>query len=112
MSQLIDTPTRVTNKTSTCINPILTIIPQQHSDTNVANISSSNNYMIYTCINVKVERKQLKTIRYHNYKKFVKEMFLTEVSASSVFSGVNEIPEVFAAKEMEKCWRRISFHLK
>ncbi len=33
------------------------------------------------------------------------EKLLTEVSASSVVSGVNDIPEVFSAKEMEKCWR-------
>ncbi len=80
-------------------------MPEQHSDTNVAIISLSDHYMIYTCINIKVERKQHKTIRYRNYKKFVMEKFLTEVSASSVFSGVNEICEVFSSKEMEKCWR-------
>ncbi len=105
MSQLIDTPTRVTNKFSTCIDLILTTLPEQHSDTNVATISLSDHCMIYTCINIKVERKQHKTIRYHNYKNFEMEKFLIEVSASSVFSGVNEIPEVFSAKEMEKYWR-------
>ncbi len=105
MSQLIDTPTRVTNKSSTCIDLILTTMPEQHSDTNVATISLSDHYLIYTCINIKVERKQHKTIRYLNYKKFVMQTFLTEVSASSVFSGVNEIAEVFSAKKMEKCWR-------
>ncbi len=104
MSQLIDTPTRVTNKSSTCIYLILTTMPEQHSDTNVATISLSDHYMIYTYININVERKQHKTIRYRNYKMFVMEKFWTEVSDSSVFSGVNEIPEVFSAKEMEKCW--------
>ncbi len=44
------------------------------------------------------------------------EKILTEVSASRVFSRVNEIPEVFSAKEMEKCWRAwkdefLSMHL-
>ncbi len=80
-------------------------MPEQYSDTNVATISLSDHYMIYTCINIKVEIKQHKTIRYRNYTKFVMETFLTEVSASSFFSGVNEIPEVFSAKEMKKCWR-------
>ncbi len=88
MSQLIDTPTRVTNKSSTCIDLILTTMPEQHSDTNVATISLSDNYMIDTCININVERKQHKTIRYRNYKKIVMETFLTEVSALSVLSGV------------------------
>ncbi len=41
--------------------------------------------MIYTPIYIKVERKQHKTIRYRNYKKFVMDKFLTEVSASSIF---------------------------
>ncbi len=80
-------------------------MPEQHSDTNMATISLSDHYMIYTSINIKVERKQHKTIRYRNYKKIVMEKFMTEVSASSVFSGVNKIPEVFSAKEMDKCWR-------
>ncbi len=70
---------------------ILTTMPEQHSDTNVATISLSDHYMIYTCINIKIERKQHKTIKYHNYKKFVTEKFLTEVSASRVFSNVNQM---------------------
>ncbi len=73
-------------------------MPEQHSDTNVGAISLSDHYMIYTCINIKVERKQHKTIRYRNYKKFVMETILTEVSVSSVFSKLNEIPEVVSAK--------------
>ncbi len=75
MSQLNDTPTRVTNKSSTCIDLILTTMPEQHSDTNVAAISLSDHYMIYTCINIKVERKQHKIIRYRNYERFVMETF-------------------------------------
>ncbi len=76
MSKFIDTPTRVTNKSSTCIDLILTTMPEQHSDTSVAAIFLSDHYMIYTCINIKVERKQHKTIRYRNYKKFVMEKFI------------------------------------
>ncbi len=68
MYQLIDTSTRVTNKSSTCIDIILTKRPEQHSDTNVATISLSDHYMIYISINITVERKQHKTIRYRNYK--------------------------------------------
>ncbi len=33
------------------------------------------------------------------------EKLLTEVSASSISSKVNAIPEVLSAKETEKCWR-------
>ncbi len=60
MSKLIDTPTRVTNKSSTYIDLILITMREQHSDANVAIISLSDHYMIYTCINIKVERKQHK----------------------------------------------------
>ncbi len=36
---------------------------------------------------------------------FVMDTFLTKVSASSIFSKLNEIPEVVLAKEIEKYWR-------
>ena len=70
LTQMINKPTRVTTSSSTCIDHLLSSIPQKHILCDVATISMSDHYMIYTCVNIIMERKQHKTRRFRDYKSF------------------------------------------
>ena len=50
LTQMINKPTRVTTSSSTCIDHLLSSIPQKHIICDVAKIFMSDHYMIYTCI--------------------------------------------------------------
>lgn len=90
LRQLVDKPTRVTSKSSKCIDVILSSMPEKHRFTDVAKIALSDHFLIYTCIDVNVTRKPHKTIRYRDYKNFNAEMFLNEVKQCKVLNMQNE----------------------
>ena len=67
---MINKPTKVTTSLLTCIDHLLSSIPQKHIICDVAKMSMSDHYMIYTCNNTIMERKQHKIRRFRDYKSF------------------------------------------
>ena len=84
MSQIIDKPTRVTDRSSTLIDVILTTMPEKHKSTEVFKISLSDHFLIFTCIDVKLDRMKHKTIRFRCYKNFDRDLFMNDLRQSRV----------------------------
>ena len=99
MTQLILRPTRVTQRSTSLIDVILSTIPECHQHTDVFKLSLSDHYLIYTNVNIKVDRKDHKTVRYRSYKNFVPDDYIKDLCQSEVFSR-----EGLDDKEMEEVW--------
>ena len=70
MTQIITQPTRVTDKSSTLIDVILTTMPELHTQLNneVFETTLSDHFLIYTCINTPSKANHHKTVKYRCYK--------------------------------------------
>ena len=109
LRQLVDKPTRVTEKSAKCIDVIMSTMPEKHRFCDVANIALSDHYLVYTCIDVDVKRKPHKTIRYRDYKNFNVNDFVQDVKECSTLyheQGVNN--ETPSWSDWKKEFLRIS----
>ena len=103
LSQLITKPTRVTNKSSTLIDVILSSKPEYHHCTDVFRFSLSDHFMIYTCIDAPLQHKKHKEVTFRCYRDFSEAAFLNELSSSSL-NGIcfNSTDDVTSAWQMWK----------
>ena len=62
MTQIITKPARVTDKSSTLIDVILTTMPELHTYTEVFEITLGYHFLIYTCINTPCKANHHKTV--------------------------------------------------
>lgn len=89
LTQLVSTPTRVTNKTSSIIDHIYTNSSQNISHYFVSNISISDHYPVCLTIKGKLKHpsdKQHTSIKYRCYKKFDEKLFCRDLLCSNISS--------------------------
>ena len=86
LKQLVDQPTRITNSSKTLLDVILSSIPEKHNVTGVARISLSDHFLVYTCLNYRVNRRNHKTVKYRDYKNFNEDSFLQDMFNCQIFS--------------------------
>ena len=72
--QLIEEPTRITTKSSTLLDIILTNRPHKHGSSGVQKVTMSDHYMTWTSIPVILDRVAHTQIRFRNYKCIVNEV--------------------------------------
>ena len=77
MTQIITKPTRLTDKSSTLIDVILTTMPELHTNTEVFEITLSDHFLIYTCTDTTSKANHHKTVKYRCYKTFDDQAWLT-----------------------------------
>ena len=88
MTQIISKPTRVTDKSSTLSDVILTTMPELHTNTEVFEITLRDHFLIYTCINMPCKANHHKTVKYRCYKNFNNDAFLYDLSNSELCTKV------------------------
>jgi hypothetical protein len=107
LSQLITKPTRVTNKSSSLIDVILSTCPEKHVFTGVQPIALSDHSLIYTIVNMSKKIRPHKEIRYRNYKDFNEIIFLSDCEIK--FANINGILQEHEKSkcndsQIEYCW--------
>ena len=80
--QLIESPTRVTETSSTIIDHIYTTLPNKHIRSGVIETSLSDHYLIYTILNSKHKTSPPKEIKIRCYKNFSTNAFIDEIANS------------------------------
>ena len=99
LTQIVDKPTRVTDKTSSLLDIILTSDPMDHTHTEVLPFTFSDHYIVYTCLNVVPKYGKHRTVTYRCYKQFDPSLFLDDLydadifkdSSYSKFDGVEDL---------------------
>ena len=79
LHQLINKPTRVTASSSTCIDLILTTMPDNHVISDVGQIALSDHYMIFTCVNCNVSNLGHKMARFRDYRDLNSDKFIEDI---------------------------------
>lgn len=79
LTQIVTKPTRTTSTSSKCLDLIFTTIPERHVLCDVAKIALSDHYLIYTCLDFKIDEPQHKLVKYRDYKKFNESLFLADI---------------------------------
>ena len=105
MKQLIEEPTRITTKSSTLLDIILTNRPNKHDSSGVQKVTMSDHYMTWTSISVILDRVAHKQIRFRNYKCTVKEKCLDD--CRNTFANFNHTRSVQMKNEgnVEEIWQ-------
>ena len=98
MSQLINSPTRVTVDSSKIIDLILTTQPDKHKSSKVIPISVSDHYMILTYLNKYKPKQKHKEIRFRNYKRFDSDNFIADLK--NRLSGI----DISQCNNTESAW--------
>ena len=104
LTQLVDEPTRVTNDSSKCIDHILSSVPTKHEICQVAKISLSDHYMIFTCVNFLKELKDHSTRRFRDYKNFDRLKFIEDIKDTDCFQ-ISSIPDDICVNAMWNQWK-------
>ena len=86
LTQMIHKPTRVTSTSSKCLDHIFTTIPNRHTINDVAKISLSDHYLIYTCINSKNNHN---VVCFRNYNNFDINAFTTDLKNCETLSNTS-----------------------
>ena len=102
LKQLIEKPTRVTQSTKTIIDVILSSLSERHSVSDVAEIALSDHFLLYTCIDIEMEKKNHKTVRYREYKNFNESNWLNELRISTVFKDITTNVDLLNAWQLWK----------
>ena len=103
LHQLVNKPTRVTTSSSTCIDLILSTMPESHSISDVGYVSLSDHYMIFTCVDCNVERSGHKTARFRDFSRFNHEDFINDLCNCDVISKPSTILD---SVSIEDTWRK------
>ena len=85
LTQLVNSPTRVTSTTSTLIDHIYTSNEENTLDTHVSQIGLSNHYAIFCCRKINFPHFSLKSssnksIKYRSFKSFDENAFFQDLS--------------------------------
>jgi hypothetical protein len=102
LSQIIDTPTRVTSSTCSIIDHVYVSHPEHVAEINIPKIAISDHYPV--CLTRKINQKGYpslnhKTIKYRCFQKFDKNLFLSNLQNID-FSQIEIISNVQAATDM------------
>ena len=103
LSQIIDTPTRVTSSTCSIIDHVYVCHPEHVAEINVPKIAISDHYPV--CLTRKINQKdypslKYKTIKYRCFKKFDKNLFLSNLQNIDFFQ-IEMINDVQAATDSD-----------
>ena len=88
LKQLITKPTRITMSSSTCIDLIFTSMPDNHIVTDVGEISLSDHYMIYTCVDCDTKNNTHRTVRCRDFNHFDNDAFIEEVRNCDILINI------------------------
>jgi hypothetical protein len=101
MQQIVKTPTRITLKTNSLLDIILTTDCEQHSNTCVIDVSMSDHCCVYTEYNTTINfAKQCHNeIKFRDYKHFNAEAFKKDLDECEFISNA-----VFEDAELVKRW--------
>ena len=106
MTQLVLKPTRVTSNSSKCLDHILTTIPERHAVTNVAKISLSDHYLIYTCIHFSMTKhNNHKEVTFRDYQRFDRDVFLQDLERSFDTSNLDFEDDMYNIDEKWFKWK-------
>ena len=97
LTQLIKSPTRITPTSSSLIDVILTSVPDKHVHSGVFQTCFSDHFLTFTIVNMKKKQNSHKLVKYRDYKSFVPELFLNDVT--KCFSNIDEFNE-----DTNACW--------
>ena len=86
--QLVLSPTRVTQSTSSILDLILSTCPQHHTTTGVHKLTLSDHYMVYTCINIIPNRRGHRELKYRSYKNFDESQCLADFQQA--YQNIND----------------------
>jgi len=106
LTQLIEEPTRITDKTSTLLDHILVNTPSKVVQSGVLNKCISDHDMIYmTRKHQNIRTGQHNTVKIRSMKKYTKELFIQKLSEIqfpdySIFESINEAYTDFITKFM------------
>jgi hypothetical protein len=87
LQQLVTKPTRVTPSSSTCIDLIMTSIPEKHIQTDTVPIALSDHYLIYTVLKFKLRDKSCRIITTRNLKNFNVNNFIENLMDSRAYQN-------------------------
>ncbi len=100
VQQLVTEPTRVTNRSSSTIDLILSSIPEKHVKTGVIRYTLSDHYMIYTVLEGKSARTEPRILTYRNYDKF------DDVSFCNDLNNAIERSNVMLCTDVNEAWKQ------
>ena len=113
LRQIVTSPTRVTYKTSSIIDIILTSLYDRHTYTGVDKITLSDHYLVFTFIDhldVKRDATNHNVIKYRDYKRFDPDQFIQDIVLSGDFNAskyadidVHDAWKVWKNKFMQLC---------
>ena len=110
LSQLIDEPTKVTNKSSSLIDIILTSCPSKHITSGVYKSTLSDHYMVYTEYRIDTERQPHNEIRFRNYNSFNSDKFLDDCQIlhnhlQTTYESIND-NDYTKAEKLDLLWEK------
>ena len=106
MTQLVLKPTRVTSNSSKCLDHILTMITERHAVTNVAKISLSDHYLIYTCIHFSMAKhNNHKEVTFRDYQQFDRDDILQNLERSFDTSNLDFEDDMYNIDEKWFKWK-------
>ena len=98
LEQLVNSATRVTPYTSSCIDLIFTNVSAKHSYTNVLPISFSDHFLTVTAINFTIPDRPFRFVRKRSYKNFISADFIQSLIQSEFLS------KIYSFRCVEKAW--------
>ena len=104
LHQLINKPTRVTTSSATCIDLILSTIPESHSISDVGYLSLSDHYMIFTCVDCNAFRSGHKTVRFRDFSKFNHDDFINDLCNCDVISKPDTMLNTMSIEDIWMRW--------
>ena len=96
MTQLVNSHTRVTERSASIIDVILSTHPALHHYTEVFNCTLSDHYLIYTSLDVSkcLIKNSHKEIRFRCYKNFDVNLYFYDIANSVVLNNIYRISNV------------------
>ena len=89
MKQIISEPTRVTEKSSKCLDHILTTMSECHNVCGVCKTSVSDHYLIYTSIESTRTKNSHNHVRFRDYKNFDSNLFIDDIKQCKALSDTD-----------------------
>ena len=94
LHQLVNKPTRVTINSSTCIDLILTTMPENHSVCDVGQISLSDHYMVFTCVDIDAKNTGHKMVNFRDYSDFNQDEFIEDLCNCELLCDPNALSDM------------------
>jgi exonuclease III len=107
MTQLIKSPTRVTNASSSLLDVVLTTCPKYHVETGVLPYGLSDHYITFTILDISHQKRNHREIRFRDYKHFNESDFKKQCQAR--FDSLkNQFPVInpnLKSENLENMWQ-------